>query len=100
MQQKVYDIISTMEPQLIDMVERWIAVPSVKDEAAPGAPFGKEVRRMLDLAIADVEARGFPARDYDGYAVYADEDGTYSVAFVVSMTNAPEGGRTFRVTGQ
>ena len=39
-------------------------------------------------------------RDYDGYAVYADEDGTYSVAFVVSMTNAPESGRTFRVTGK
>ena len=39
-------------------------------------------------------------RDYDGYMIYADEDGTYSVAFVVSMTNAPEGGRTFRVTGQ
>ena len=39
-------------------------------------------------------------RDYDGYAVYADEDGTYSVAFVVSMTDAPEGGRTFRVTGR
>jgi hypothetical protein len=32
--------------------------------------------------------------------IYADEDGTYSVAFVVSMTNAPEGGRTFRVTGR
>ena len=39
-------------------------------------------------------------RDYDGYAVYADEDGTYSVSFVVSMTDAPEGGRTFRVTGK
>ncbi len=39
-------------------------------------------------------------RDYDGYMIYADEDGTYSVAFVVSMTDAPEGGRTFRVTGK
>ena len=39
-------------------------------------------------------------KDFDGYAVYADEDGTYSVAFVVSMTNAPEEGRTFRVTGK
>ncbi len=39
-------------------------------------------------------------RDFDGYAIYADEDGTYSVAFVVNMTDAPEGGRTFRVTGK
>ena len=39
-------------------------------------------------------------RDYDGYMIYADEDGTYSVAFVISMTDAPAGGRTFRITGK
>jgi hypothetical protein len=39
-------------------------------------------------------------RDYDGYMIYADEDGTYSVAFVVNMTDADMGGRTFRVTGK
>ena len=39
-------------------------------------------------------------KDFDGYCIYADEDGTYSVAFVVSMTDAPEGGRTFRVVGK
>jgi hypothetical protein len=39
-------------------------------------------------------------RDYDGYMIYADEDGTYSVAFVVNMTSAPETGRTFRVVGR
>ena len=39
-------------------------------------------------------------RDYDGYMIYADGDGTYSVAFAVPMTDAPEGGRTFRVIGQ
>ena len=37
---------------------------------------------------------------HDGYAVYADDDGTYSVAFVISMTDAPAEGRTFRVTGK
>lgn len=39
-------------------------------------------------------------RDFDGYAIYADGDGTYSVSFVVNMTDAGEGGRTFRVTGK
>ena len=39
-------------------------------------------------------------RAYDGYMIYADEDGTYSVAFVINMTDAPAGGRTFRVTGK
>jgi hypothetical protein len=39
-------------------------------------------------------------KEFDGYAVYADEDGTYSVSFVVCMTNAPVEGRTFRVIGR
>ena len=39
-------------------------------------------------------------RAYDGYMIYADEDGTYSVAFVINMTDAPAGGRTFRITGK
>jgi hypothetical protein len=39
-------------------------------------------------------------RDYDGYMIYADGDGTYSVAFVVNMTDEDMGGRTFRVTGK
>ena len=34
---------------------------------------------------------------YDGYMVYADPDGTYSVAFCVDMTDAGAEGRTFRV---
>ena len=34
---------------------------------------------------------------YDGYMVYNDGDGTYSVAFCVDMTGVGEDGRTFRV---
>ena len=37
---------------------------------------------------------------FDGYSVYADDDGTYSVSFVVCMTDAPEEGRIFRVMGE
>ena len=39
-------------------------------------------------------------KKFDGYAIYADEDGTYSVSFVVCMTDASEEGRTFRVVGK
>jgi len=34
---------------------------------------------------------------YDGYMVYNDGDGTYSIAFCVDMTGVGEGGRSFRV---
>ena len=33
----------------------------------------------------------------DGYMVYYDGDGTYSVAFAVDMTGVGAEGRTFRV---
>lgn len=36
---------------------------------------------------------------FDGYLVYNDGDGVYSVAFCVDMTGASEAGRTFRVIG-
>lgn len=47
-----------------------------------------------------VEYEDTKHKEFDGYAVYAEEDGTYSIAFVVSMTDAKEAGRTFRVTDQ
>ena len=37
--------------------------------------------------------------DFDGYMVYNDGDGTYSVAFCVDMTDVDASGRTFRVVG-
>ncbi len=36
-------------------------------------------------------------KEFDGYMVYNDGDGSYSVAFCIDMTEAGEQGRTFRV---
>ena len=68
MDKKVYELIDAYRDEFVADLRRWIQVPSVKGEAAPGAPFGTEVRRMLDLAMADGERMGFPARNFDGYA--------------------------------
>ncbi len=61
-------LIDSYRDELVATLARWIAVPSVKDTPAPGAPFGTEVRRMLDVAMADAAAMGFTAKDYEGYA--------------------------------
>lgn len=61
-------IIDTMRDELVDALNRWIAVPSVKAEALPGAPFGAEVKRMLHMALEDGEKMGFAARNIDEYA--------------------------------
>ena len=68
MNKQISTLIDSYRDELIATLARWIEVPSVKDEPAPGAPFGKEVRRMLDVAMADAAALGFAPRDFDGYA--------------------------------
>ena len=68
MDKKVYELIDSYRDEFVADLRRWIQVPSVKDTPAPGAPFGTEVRRMLDMAMADGERLGFPTRNFDGYA--------------------------------
>lgn len=60
--------VSALKDELIADLKRWIAVPSVLGEPAPGAPFGVETRKMLDLALADAQRYGFATRNFDGYA--------------------------------
>ena len=68
MEKKVYELLDGYRGELTETLGRWIRVPSVKGEPAEGAPFGKEVREMLDTAMADARKMGFPVRDFDGYA--------------------------------
>ena len=68
MEKKVYDLIDSYQDAYTEMLKGWIRIPSVKDKAEAGAPFGGEVRRMLDTAVADARSLGFEARNFDGYA--------------------------------
>ena len=68
MEKKVYDLIDSYRDEFTAMLQGWIRIPSVKGEAEPGAPFGRDVRKMLDRAVADVKSLGFAVRDFDGYA--------------------------------
>jgi len=91
---KLNAIIESMHDEMIDTLQKWIRVPSVKGEAAPGAPFGKEVRSMLDMALADCEQMGFKTQNFDGYIAHADlgegsdED---ALAILAHLDVVPEG---------
>ncbi|MCI5955529.1 MAG: Sapep family Mn(2+)-dependent dipeptidase, partial [Clostridiales bacterium] len=61
-------IIDGLREEMTQTLTRWIRIPSVKGAPEPGAPFGPEVRRALDTALADAEAMGFETRNFDGYA--------------------------------
>lgn len=65
-------IIESMREDMVSTLQRWIRQPSVKAEAAPGAPFGEDITKMLEIAAEDCKRLGFNAKVYDGYALDAD----------------------------
>ena len=83
MEKKLYDLIDSYAEQFAAHLTRWIRVPSVKTEAEDGAPFGGEVRRMYDMALADCEAEGFVTRGFEGYALDATLPGASDEAIAV-----------------
>ena len=68
MEKKVYDLIDSYRESFTETLQGWIRIPSIKAEAAPDAPFGAELRKMLNRAMADAKSLGFAVRDFDGYA--------------------------------
>ena len=68
MDKKISELIDSYREDFTARLARWVQVPSIKGEAEDGAPFGREVRRMLDMAMVDAETMGFMTHVYDGYA--------------------------------
>ena len=68
MEQEVSRLIDSYRKDFVEMLQRWIRIPSVKNAPEAGAPFGREVRTMLDTAMTDARSLGFDVRDFDGYA--------------------------------
>ncbi len=54
--------------EMVQTLTSWLAIPSVKGPAENAAPFGREVARMLDTALADCERFGLDVRNFDHYA--------------------------------
>ena len=69
---RIDELLSSYREEMMETVQKWVRIPSVKGEAAPDAPFGPEARRALDTALADCERFGFKTEQFDGYAGHAD----------------------------
>lgn len=61
-------IIDAQKEPMIAMLQEWLKIPSLKSDALPNAPFGAELRRMLDKVLDDCKGLGFEVNDIDGYA--------------------------------
>ena len=86
-------IIEGLREEMTETLARWIKIPSVKGEAAEGAPFGVEVRRALDVALEDAEKLGFKVRNFDGYAgdVRMGPEGVNPLAILAHLDVVPAG---------
>ena len=69
---RIEELLEQYREEMMETVQKWVRIPSVRSEAAPGAPFGPEARRALDAAMADCEAFGLKTEVFDGYAGHAD----------------------------
>ncbi len=78
----------------LNTLKRWIEIKSVKKRKAGDAPFGKELKEMLRLALEDAKILGFETFNYDsfiGEVVFGngnDEDG---LAILCHLDVVPEG---------
>ena len=66
--EEVSRIINDLRDNMIDMLKRWVSIPSIKGTPSEGAPFGPEVSKALQIALQDGESLGFSTRNIDGYA--------------------------------
>lgn len=79
------------EEMLADIAEL-IEVKSVRGEAEPGMPFGRECKRVLDVGQKIAEKYGFRARNIDNHVVTYDlNDKEPVLASLVHLDVVPEG---------
>ena len=78
MREEISTLIDSYREEFVRTLQEWVRIPSVKGEPAEGAPFGKEIGRMMDKAMQTAADMGFAVRGFDGYACDA------------TLGNAPE----------
>ena len=91
---RIEELLREYREEMVETVRKWVAIPSVKGEAAPGAPFGENARKALDAAMADCEKCGLKTEVFDGYVGHADlgEGGTKdALAILAHLDVVPVG---------
>ncbi len=91
--EKLEAALAALKGDMVETLQRWVRVPSVRAErSAENAPFGADVRRALDTAMADLKRLGFEPRDVDGYCCDTEiGSGDDVVAVLAHLDVVPEG---------
>ena len=91
---KLNQILEELKAPMTATLAEWIQTSSIRQDAAPQAPFGEDLKKMLEQALADCKAMGFDVKNVDGYAGHAemgtgsDED---ALAILVHLDLVPVG---------
>ena len=85
--------LEALRGDMIETLQRWIRVPSVRAErSADNAPFGDDVRKSLEVAMEDIARLGMNPRDIDGYCCDAEIGaGEDVIAVLAHLDVVPEG---------
>lgn len=93
--EEIWAYVNEAWPALLADLEALVAIPSVVDEsaAAPGAPWGPECRRALDVAMSIARRQGLEVTDCDGYLAFGDlaGEGSEQVATIAHVDVVPAG---------
>lgn len=91
--QKMEELIASWQDEIFERLRGWIAINSVQAaKSAENAPFGDEVRRMLDLFLKDARELGFQVDDVDGYAGSAQMgEGEKTLGILAHLDIVPAG---------
>ena len=57
---KIEQLLLHYKEEMMETVQKWVRIPSVKDEPASGAPFGIEARRALNAATLFRSSKKLP----------------------------------------
>ena len=80
--------------QAIKTLSEWVEIKSVKSTPSEGAPFGLEIKKMLQKALLDASSLGFEVKNYDGYigeVIYGNGDDSEGLAILCHLDVVPEG---------
>lgn len=69
---RIQEWLRAHESELLSDTVNMLQIPSLESEPLPNAPFGKENRAALDLALQLGREYGFRTKDIEGYCGYAE----------------------------
>lgn len=92
--ERLNEKIQEMKDEMLDSIRESVAICSVRGEPEPDAPYGREVKKALDHALALGERMGFKTGNIDnrvGYVEYGDGEEMAAVLGHVDVVPLGEG---------